>query len=66
MSRFIQLEDAQGNSMEVNPDHIEMMKDSNDPDSPGIIQIAGKGWKVKQSVDEIKLKIRQMGQRRTL
>lgn len=67
MPRFIQLEDAQGNTMEINPDHIEMMKaTSGDPDCPAAIQIAGKGMKVRQPVDEIKERIRRSGQKQTL
>jgi uncharacterized protein YlzI (FlbEa/FlbD family) len=66
MSKFIRIDDVQGTAMDINPDHIEMMKPSGDPASPGIVQIAGKGMKVKQTVDEIKELIRLSRQRGTL
>lgn len=66
MPKFIQLENVQDVTMDINPDHIEMMKPSNDPDFPGIVQVAGKGMRVRQTVDEIKELIRRSGQRQAL
>ena len=69
MSRYIQLQDVQNNTIDVNPDHIEMMKPSPDGDAdfPAIIQLtSGKGMKVKQTVDQIKELIRQAGQKKAL
>jgi uncharacterized protein YlzI (FlbEa/FlbD family) len=69
MGRYIQLQDIQNTTIDVNPDHIEMMKPSpgGDTDFPGLIQwTSGKAMKVKQTVDQIKELIRQAGQRQAL
>ncbi len=66
MPKFIQVTVAQGSAMQFNPDHIEIIAVSDDPDCPGIIQVAGKPYKVKQSVDQIHELIRQSGNRRPL
>jgi uncharacterized protein YlzI (FlbEa/FlbD family) len=69
MGRFIQLQDAQNHTIEVDPNHIELMKSlaDTDPDNPGVIQLtSGKVMKVKQTVDEIKEIIRKAGQRQAL
>jgi uncharacterized protein YlzI (FlbEa/FlbD family) len=69
MARFIQLRDSQNIPIDVNPDHIEMIKPSSDadPDNPAVIQLtSGKAMKVRETVDEIKLMIRKAGQRKPL
>jgi uncharacterized protein YlzI (FlbEa/FlbD family) len=69
MARFIQLLDVQNKTIDVDPDHIEMLKSSadTDPNNPGTIQLtSGRAMKVKQTVEEIKELIRQSRQRQVL
>jgi hypothetical protein len=59
MVKYFQFQDAQNNAIDVNSDHIEMVKPSSDADTPTIIHLtSSKEIKVKQTVEEIRGLIR--------
>jgi hypothetical protein len=69
MGKYIQLQDIQNATIDVDTDHIEMMKPTpnGDVDFPATIQLTSvRAMKVKQTVDQIKVLIRQSRQKHPL